>query len=167
MRTKTVRSIDVLKVIAVFITVGWMLFIFYLSSETADESTVLSDRIAEAIYRVVIPDFEELNPGKRAIYLEAAAAPVRKSAHFLEFSVLGALLCLNMILWTSLNKKAVLGIAIAAGALYAMSDELHQLFVYERSGQLSDVLIDTTGAVIGALVIMFICKKKRSGAAYK
>ena len=62
MRTRTVKSTDILKVTAVLITLGWMLFIFYLSSETADESTALSDRIAEAIYRIVIPDFEELNP---------------------------------------------------------------------------------------------------------
>ena len=32
-------------------------------------------------------------------------------------------------------------------------DELHQLFVPGRSGQVKDVLIDGCGAVIGALII--------------
>ena len=75
MRIRTVKATDILKVIVLLLTLEWMLFIFYLSSETADESTALSDRIAEAIYRIVIPDFEELNPEERSIYLEAAAAP--------------------------------------------------------------------------------------------
>ena len=161
MRTQTVRSINILRVVVALATIGWMFFIFYLSSETADQSTALSNRIAEAIYRVVIPDFEELDPAERTIYLEAAAAPVRKSAHFLEFTILGALLCWDLILWTSLNRKAILCLAVAAGALYAASDEFHQLFVHERSGQLSDVLIDTAGVVLGAFLVMFLYKKRK------
>ncbi len=161
MRRRTVKSTDILKVIAVLITLGWMLFIFYLSSETADESTALSNRIAEAIYRIMIPDFEELDPAKRMLYLEAAAAPVRKSAHFLEFTILGALLCWNLILWTKLNRKVILCSAVAVGAAYAASDEFHQLFVHERSGQLSDVLIDTAGVVIGVILVILLCSRKK------
>ena len=160
MRIRTVKATDILKVIVLLLTLGWMLFIFYLSSETADESTALSDRIAEAIYRIVIPDFEELNPEERSIYLEAAAAPVRKSAHFLEFTILGALLCWDLTLWTSLDRRTIFFTAAAAGALYAASDEIHQLFVQERSGQLSDLLIDTAGVIIGAFFVTLLYKKK-------
>ncbi len=161
MRTQTVRSINILRVVVALATIGWMFFIFYVSSETADQSTALSNRIAEAIYRVVIPDFEELDPAERSIYLEAAAAPVRKSAHFLEFTILGALLCWDLTLWPSLDRKTIFFAAAAAGALYAASDEIHQLFVQERAGQLSDVLIDTAGVILGAFFVTFLYKKKR------
>jgi VanZ family protein len=36
--------------------------------------------------------------------------------------------------------------------LYAASDEFHQLFVPGRSGEVKDVLIDSAGAVTGALL---------------
>jgi VanZ family protein len=43
---------------------------------------------------------------------------------------------------------AVVGIAIAVG--YAVTDELHQMFVPGRSAQLSDLVADALGVVAGA-----------------
>lgn len=40
------------------------------------------------------------------------------------------------------------------GALYAASDEFHQLFVPGRSGQISDVLLDSAGVCFGVLLGM-------------
>ena len=37
-------------------------------------------------------------------------------------------------------------------ALYAVSDEIHQLFVSGRSCQLTDVLLDSAGAFVGHLL---------------
>jgi VanZ family protein len=46
---------------------------------------------------------------------------------------------------------------------YAASDEIHQLFIRERSGQLLDVAIDTVGILIGLwLYIKFSVKQKTS-----
>ena len=44
-------------------------------------------------------------------------------------------------------------VSVCIVILYASTDELHQLFVPGRSGQVKDVLIDGCGAVIGALII--------------
>ena len=38
-------------------------------------------------------------------------------------------------------------------ALYAATDEIHQLFVPGRGGQIRDVLIDSSGALIGLLFV--------------
>lgn len=43
--------------------------------------------------------------------------------------------------------------------LYAISDEIHQLFVPLRSACLTDVLTDTAGILIAALFYIFISKK--------
>jgi len=49
-------------------------------------------------------------------------------------------------------KKTLQGIAlwsIAGSALYALTDEFHQLFITGRSSELHDVGIDTLGASLG------------------
>jgi VanZ family protein len=51
--------------------------------------------------------------------------------------------------------------------LYAVADELHQLFVPGRAASPVDVLIDTGGALLGILLfalLRFLIRKKRSKA---
>ena len=54
--------------------------------------------------------------------------------------------------------KSIL-LSIGISFLYACSDEIHQLFVPGRSGNILDVLIDTVGASVGVLVFSFIVRK--------
>jgi len=68
---------------------------------------------------------------------------LRKIAHLSEYAILGALLV------RAVQRPAV---AILAGGLYAVSDELHQHFVRGRHAAWYDVLIDTVGVTIGVLV---------------
>jgi VanZ family protein len=68
---------------------------------------------------------------------------LRKIAHLSEYAILGALLV------RAVQRPAV---AILAGGLYAVSDELHQHFVRSRHAAWYDVLIDTVGVTIGVLV---------------
>ena len=46
------------------------------------------------------------------------------------------------------------------GALYAATDELHQLLVTDRSGELRDVCIDAAGVLAGVLLVWLINRKK-------
>jgi VanZ family protein len=68
---------------------------------------------------------------------------LRKIAHACEFAVLGALLL------RALRDERT---ALAAGAAYAISDELHQHFVPGRVGSPLDVLIDSVGVAVGVLL---------------
>ncbi len=68
---------------------------------------------------------------------------LRKLAHTAEFAVLGALL-------VRATRRA--GIAFALGALYAVSDELHQSFVPGRLGSPLDVAIDVAGVAVGIVL---------------
>jgi VanZ family protein len=43
-------------------------------------------------------------------------------------------------------------LSLAICIIYAVSDELHQLFVPGRGCQLKDVIIDTAGAVSGTAI---------------
>ena len=65
---------------------------------------------------------------------------LRKGAHLTEYAILGALLL------RALGRAAP---ALAGGALYAASDELHQHFVQGRHASPLDVLLDTAGVAVG------------------
>ena len=44
-------------------------------------------------------------------------------------------------------------VAFIIAVLYACSDEVHQLFIDGRAGQVADVLVDASGAAIGCLLM--------------
>ena len=56
---------------------------------------------------------------------------------------------------------AALGFAFC----YASTDEFHQLFIPGRSGQFTDVCIDTAGAAIGLLLLAILLKIGRRHCA--
>ena len=73
---------------------------------------------------------------------------VRKNAHFFAYLMLGILVIY------ALRKSGVYGyrsvvIALGVCVLYAVSDEVHQLFVPGRGGQVQDVIIDSAGVSVG------------------
>ena len=76
---------------------------------------------------------------------------IRKTAHFTIYLCLG--LCAFQFFQTcGLSRKQAFWSALALAAVYASTDELHQRFVDGRSGQISDVLLDTCGALTGLLL---------------
>ncbi len=68
---------------------------------------------------------------------------LRKSAHVIEYAVLGGLL------YRALGRETL---ALAAGIAYAATDELHQHFVRGRHASPVDVAIDAVGVAVGMLV---------------
>ena len=53
------------------------------------------------------------------------------------------------------------------GSAYAATDEFHQLFVPGRSGQMTDVMIDSVGCLIGCLVTCLILHLVRKHASFQ
>ena len=68
---------------------------------------------------------------------------LRKLAHAAAYAVLGVLL---------MRATGRGGLAFALGALYAVSDEVHQTFVPDRLGSPIDVAIDAIGVVSGVVL---------------
>lgn len=128
------------EVISWLAVVFWMLFIFRLSSQPAFESNDLSLGITERILKflgtLIRFDIDKLNH------------IVRKGAHFSAYLIL-AVLIYNYVSQRKITGWKSVVLVIFLCVLYAISDEVHQLFVEGRSGQLSDVLIDSIGAVTG------------------
>ena len=78
---------------------------------------------------------------------------VRKMAHMFVFCVLQIIVfSLFRALKMPFAKAAVFSILAVFG--YACLDEFHQLFVDGRSGQFTDVMIDTFGGIIGLNIVI-------------
>lgn len=122
----------------------WMAFIFLLSAQAGDESASLSGGFVDilgAFVRIIIP-----NIGDDALHLL-----VRKLAHMGEYSVL-VILLVNALRQHFYRKHVIYTYAVSISLLYAVSDEVHQVFVPARAGSVIDVLIDALGVLIGVLL---------------
>jgi VanZ family protein len=81
---------------------------------------------------------------------------IRKAAHATEYALLAVLLWRGLALpggWPGWGwNRRTLGEAFLVAVAYAVTDEFHQAFVPGRGSQVSDVVIDGSGAALGLLV---------------
>lgn len=140
----------------------WMLVIFLFSMENGDESEAASTGIIGVIGRMIYTDFEAWPLDAQLAFVEKISYPIRKAAHMTEYAILGMLGLWTFRSWRLPQKRAA-WFALLCSALYAATDEFHQLFVPGRSGQITDVLFDTTGACLGIGLVLFalVIRKKR------
>lgn len=149
------------KWIAWALAIGWMGVIFYLSHQPAKASSALSSGVVQTIVSFV----ESIFP----ISLSASDilhVVVRKGAHLFAYFVLALLVfrAVRLNMWT---KWTTVGMTLAVCVLYASFDEVHQLFIPGRSGQVTDVLIDTAGSCLGigcSVLVTFIYERFRTDA---
>lgn len=78
---------------------------------------------------------------------------VRKAAHFTEYAALSFLFA-NALYQSGARRWGIW--AAACTSLYAVTDEVHQIFVDGRSCQFSDWLLDTVGGIAGAAVFFVL-----------
>ena len=126
----------------------WMGVIFSASGDS--NSAERSSRIIAPLVRWLLPDLSE-----ESVY--AVVLFVRKCGHVAEYAVLA------LLLWRVLRRPAKAGsspwrwseagLALVVAALYAASDEIHQLFVPSRQGSVWDVLLDTSSAALALLCL--------------
>ena len=87
--------------------------------------------------------------------IEKLNKPLRKCMHATEYLIL-SILILNCLRNYEIEEWKAIKISIIISFLYACTDELHQLFVEGRTSQVTDVLIDTTGAIIGVTIFTIL-----------
>lgn len=90
---------------------------------------------------------------------------IRKIAHMSEYAIL-ALFTYYALIKIAFNKRIIFQITFLISFLYACSDEFHQLFISGRSGQFTDIIIDSTGCLIMLLFLYLWQKKKNESNDY-
>lgn len=127
--------------------------IFWFSSQQGEDSQQLSDGITLTVAQVIKPDLEQMPEAARISYLAQLSLIIRKNAHFCEYMLLG----FNLMAWLRLRDptrrwRACQLPAWGIATLYAATDELHQMFVNQRTAAVLDVGIDSSGSLVGVLI---------------
>ena len=129
--------------------VFWMAVIFTLSHQPAAVSSGQSG--------VIVGHLQQAMPGVSTTILTFL---VRKSAHIIAYFILGILmyraLRINIRRWRT---RTVASFALLSCSLYAVTDEIHQLFVPGRSGELRDVMIDSIAALVGVGLCVWLMRR--------
>lgn len=129
----------------------WMALIFFLSSQPAVSSNSLSKGLTKLIIEILgrfLPIDIEISTID--VILSQMNHFVRKFAHFFAYMVLGILVSNG---FKNSGSKKVFSNSLVICIIYAVSDELHQLFVPGRGCQLKDVLIDSVGSLLGIFLV--------------
>ena len=125
-----------------------MSLIFAGSSDS--KSYTHSSRLLEPLLHWLFPHLSQA-------HVEAIHHLFRKCCHLTEYAILA------ILLWRAVRKpvrrdprpwswsEAIIAVLIVF--LYASTDEFHQNFVPTRTPMVSDVFIDTSGAIIGMIVL--------------
>lgn len=133
---------------AVILFILWVIFIFTRSMQPADLSNEESGKVLSIL--------EQLLPFELSNHI------VRKLAHFIEYAILGFL---GWFVYVPQPQKYKIGFfTLLTCVAVSICDETIQVFVDGRAGRVSDVCLDTVGALTGVLaggVIMILRRRMR------
>lgn len=126
--------------------------IFRFSAAQGNKSSHTSERVASIILNVIYKDNAVFNS---EVMVKAIQPIVRKVAHFSIYFLLGFLMMCCASTFKG-SKAYKFDISVILCMLYAASDELHQLFVPGRSGEITDVCLDSVAATFGVLLVLLV-----------
>lgn len=140
------------KKVSFILLVIWLLIIFVFSNMNGDASDEISTTILYGLTNNTVFEKEVFS------FLHMM---VRKTAHVLEYFILSALLFSYLRFYITKEKRLFITVFIL-NFVCSCFDELHQLFIYERAGKLTDILIDSLGAIIFLIIIIIYRKNVTS-----
>lgn len=132
-----------------------MLAIFLFSAKTGTESDGTSMPIAKALLDIDQSLFGKMGKDSYDVSLRVANVLIRKAAHVTEYGILSILV--SYYIWVRGHRgKQFFFLTQLISIGYAITDEIHQIFVPGRAGRITDVLIDSIGCILGALLFLLI-----------
>lgn len=133
-----------------------MCLIFIFSSQPAAQSNKLSKQVTEIIVHIAEKaGIIDNGVGTTEELVGKFNHMVRKYAHGLVYFFLG-ILTAKALRFSGARKFSVFILPLAICITFAVFDETHQLFVPGRGGQVSDIIIDSVGAITGILVYLLL-----------
>lgn len=143
-----------------YLIILWMIIIFLLSNQKAQDSKQLSNSfITKTIINIYEMKHGKITEEKKIEIKENYSFIVRKAAHFTIYLVLGLLVSLVLI-GKNLNIKQIIIYGVLICMAYSITDEIHQIFVSGRSGEIRDIIVDTCGSTVGILLNIIINRKR-------
>ncbi len=154
---------DKIKILAWLPAILMMVIIFRFSSANGEQSSGLSLKLTEQVVSVIIATVKpDLSPEEDIELIESIHTPIRKLGHMAEFGILAVTIAFPLFYCHQKRGWKLVIWCEGIGILYACMDEIHQLFVPERSGQLTDVLIDSIGLTLGLIFFLLVLRGWRA-----
>ncbi len=155
------------RAVCVVISIIIMIAIFCFSAQEASESADTSRSFISSVAKSFTKDFDTLSSDEQETIISEYHFFTRKLAHFSLFAALGIFVLLSLITYEQIKFKIKIFISLLISAVYAASDEIHQLFVEGRSCELRDFGIDLCGCILGVFLgimsyIIFLKIKRRN-----
>lgn len=135
------------RVIIFILTAGMIAFAFIHSSMPADLSSEESESVMGVLQYIL---------NFLGFSAELTDHIVRKAAHFAEYTAIGMLLVSCAYSFSRTKPYRYYSQILFAGLATAVCDETIQLNVAGRSGQITDVLLDFSGVITGAVFMLLI-----------
>lgn len=141
-------------------------FIFFNSAVSGDKSAGFSEIVVTVLLNIAgwfgsgvfIQRIQEFIGG------ESFHIVIRKAAHFTEFGILGLLVTGYLGKYIKIRDNACkrIGSVVSLCLAYAVSDEIHQIFVLGRACSAWDVAIDVSGALVFSFILWKIIKRRQA-----
>ena len=136
-----------------------MALIFYFSSQNSADSTEVSRSMGGTVLGILKRILSAFGISTKSLpTAEDIDFFLRKTAHFTIYTALGGSVY-HAFRTSRLASRQSLIFAPLWCFIYSVSDEFHQLFTDGRSAQVTDVVLDTLGGIVGTLLALLLWKK--------
>ena len=142
---------NLVRALLLLLLIADMIFIFSNSAQTASASSSTSHGVTEMVAPVIVPNYKDMDEQTQKATVSSLEVILREAAHLLQFTPLGFALYLLLTTFALPEKirRLRIPLTLGFGLIYAISDEIHQLFVPGRSFQLFDIFMDMCGVAVG------------------
>lgn len=137
------------KIISYLLLLFWMGVIFYLSNQTGSVSGTESGHI---LYNIL----SFLHISNIDSVIEIIHNPIRECMHAFEYFVLG-ILVMNVLSNNNIKNNIII-ISVSLCFIYATTDEIHQVFVPNRTFEYLDIFLDLVGSLLGSYLFKIVKK---------
>lgn len=146
--------------IVIILSLLCMCIIFYFSSQNNGDTNILSKNVTRKIAETIFSDFKIMNADIQNTITSQLNLFIRKTAHFSLYFLMSMTIYFVFAIW---KKRYLISgiISVSFSFIYAILDEFHQSLVPGRTPLVKDVIIDTSGAILGTIFsFMIICSVK-------
>ena len=149
-------SLKVERIIFAVLTIVTFVIIFIFSSQNGDESGSTSRGFTKKIIEILQLD-KNLSEDEKENLIENSQFIIRKLAHFTIYAIAGINIYGFVNTYDTKKKNKIL-VTLLVGIVYAISDEIHQMFSGDRTPAIRDVFIDSCGVLFGICIFLVINK---------
>ena len=149
-------NLKIQRIIFAVLTIATFVTIFMFSSQNGEKSGSTSREFTKKIIEILQID-KNLSESEKENLIENLQFVIRKLAHFTIYTIAGINI-FGFVNTFDMKKKNKILCALLVGIIYAMSDEIHQMFSGGRTPAIRDVFIDSCGVLFGICIFLVINK---------